>query len=66
MLTTAHAMILLPEYDEAKAGSLRIIELIQKSSQINPQDESGIILVCLSKRMNLFWERSKSVLVRLE
>jgi hypothetical protein len=40
-----HAMAIIPDYSKAKKAALRIMKLHKRESQIDPTDESGIILV---------------------
>ena len=49
MMTVGRSMALIPDYSKGKAAALRIIQLNKRQSQINPNDESGIILVLLFK-----------------
>ncbi|CAF3335982.1 unnamed protein product [Rotaria sp. Silwood2] len=44
MITIGHSMAMIPGYSKAKNAALRIIQLNKQQSQINPHDESGIIL----------------------
>jgi hypothetical protein len=38
-------MAMVPDYSKAKIAALRIMKLIKRESRIDPNDESGIILV---------------------
>ncbi|CAF4760503.1 unnamed protein product [Rotaria sp. Silwood1] len=44
MVQIGYSMALIPDYSKAKKAALRIMRLNQRQSQINPYDESGIIL----------------------
>ncbi|CAF4289372.1 unnamed protein product, partial [Rotaria sordida] len=44
MTTVGRSMSLIPDYSKAKKAALRIIRINERKSQINPHDESGIIL----------------------
>jgi hypothetical protein len=45
MLAVGRSMGMIPDYSKAKLAALRIIRLNKKQSQIDPHDDSGIILV---------------------
>jgi hypothetical protein len=45
MMSVGRSMAMIPDYSKAKHSSLRIMRLNKRQSQINPNDESGIILV---------------------
>ena len=45
MLAVGRSMAMIPDYSKAKQAAVRIIRLNKRQSQINPHDESGIILV---------------------
>jgi hypothetical protein len=45
MLTVGQTMAMLPECNKAKRAALRIMRLIKRQSEIDPFDNSGIILV---------------------
>ncbi len=47
MLSLGRSMAMIPDYSKAKTAALRIMALHKRQSQINPNDESGIILVSL-------------------
>ena len=42
------AIAMIPDYSKAQQAALRILQLDQRQSEINPHDESGIILVCIN------------------
>ncbi|CAF3793980.1 unnamed protein product [Rotaria sordida] len=44
MVQIGYSMALIPDYSKAKKAALRIMRLNRRQSQINPYDESGIIL----------------------
>jgi hypothetical protein len=48
MLTVGRSMSMIPGYSKAKMAAIRIIRLNKKQSQVNPHDDSGIILVLCS------------------
>lgn len=45
MVQIGYSMALIPDYSKAKKAALRIMELNQQPTKIDPHDESGIILV---------------------
>ena len=45
MLSVGRSMAMIPDYSKAKTAALRILRLTKRQSEINPHDESGIILV---------------------
>ena len=45
MMAVGRSMAMIPDYSKGKMAALRIIRLNKRQSQINPHDESGIILV---------------------
>jgi hypothetical protein len=45
MLSVGQTMAMIPEYTKAKTAALRIMRLNKRQSQIDPFDNSGIILV---------------------
>ncbi len=45
MMSVGRSMAMIPDYSKAKQSALRIMRLNKRQSQINPNDESGIILV---------------------
>jgi len=47
MMTVGRSMAMVPDYSKAKNAALRIMRLNKRQSQINPHDESGVILVCV-------------------
>ena len=47
MITIGRSMAMIPDYAKGKKAALRILRLDKRQSQINPHDESGIILVCI-------------------
>jgi hypothetical protein len=47
MMSVGRSMAMVPDYMKAKEAALRIMRLNNRQSQINPHDESGIILVCI-------------------
>ena len=47
MVSVGRSMAIIFEYSKAQNAALRIIQLDQRKSKINPHDESGIILVYL-------------------
>jgi ABC-type multidrug transport system fused ATPase/permease subunit len=47
MLAVGRSMAMIPDYSKAKIAALRIMELSKRQSQIDPNDESGLILVSL-------------------
>ncbi|CAF0756890.1 unnamed protein product [Adineta steineri] len=44
MITVGRSMAMIPDYKKGKMAALRIIRLSKRQSEINPHDESGIIL----------------------
>ncbi|CAF3957117.1 unnamed protein product [Rotaria sp. Silwood1] len=44
MMTVGRSMAMIPGYSKAQQAALRIMKLNKRQSQINPYDESGIIL----------------------
>ncbi|UJR37711.1 hypothetical protein I4U23_030406 [Adineta vaga] len=44
MITIGRSMAMIPDYAKGKKAALRILRLDKRQSQINPHDESGIIL----------------------
>ena len=48
MLAVGRSMGMIPDYSKAKMAAIRIIRLNKKLSQIDPHDDSGIILVLCS------------------
>lgn len=47
IFAVGRCMAMAPDYSKAKAAALRIIKLHERQSKIDPNDESGIILVYL-------------------
>ena len=45
MMSVGRTMSMMSDYSKAKAAALRIIGLDKRVSEINPHDDSGIILV---------------------
>ncbi len=45
MMSVGRSMAMIPDFSKAKQSALRIMRLNKRQSQINPNDESGIILV---------------------
>lgn len=45
MMSIGRALAMIPDYSKAKHAAVRILQLLQRKSQIDPHDESGIILV---------------------
>jgi hypothetical protein len=45
MIAVGRSMAMVPDYSKAKIAALRIMKLHKRESKINPNDESGIILV---------------------
>ncbi len=45
IFAVARCITLIPDYSKAKAAAIRILKLNKRQSQIDPTDESGIILV---------------------
>lgn len=45
MITIGRSMAMIPGYAKAKQAALRIMRLNQRRSEINPNDDSGIVLV---------------------
>jgi hypothetical protein len=45
MIAIGRSMAMVPDYSKAKTAALRIMKLHKRESKINPNDESGIILV---------------------
>ena len=45
MMSVGRTMSMMSDYSKAKAAALRIIRLDKRVSEINPHDDSGIILV---------------------
>ncbi len=45
MISVGRSMAMIPDYSKAKQAALRIMQLNKRQSQIDPHDESGIILV---------------------
>jgi len=45
VFAASRSMTVIPDYSKAKAAALRIIKLHKRQSRIDPNDESGIILV---------------------
>jgi hypothetical protein len=43
--SVGRCMAIIPDYSKAKAAALRIMKLHKRESKIDPNDESGIILV---------------------
>jgi hypothetical protein len=58
MLAVGRSMAMIPDYSKAKIAALRIMELSKRQSQIDPNDESGLILVSL---FHLYLFRLKSM-----
>jgi hypothetical protein len=56
MLSVGRSMAMIPDYSKAKIAALRIMELNKRQSKIDPNDESGLILVSL---FNLYIFRLK-------
>jgi len=55
MISVGRSMAMIPDYSKGKQAALRIIRLNKRQSQINPHDESGIILVCIQMN-HVFFE----------
>jgi len=51
IFTVSRCIAIVPDYAKAKNAVLRIIKLHKRKSKIDPNDESGIILV---KRTKVF------------
>jgi hypothetical protein len=47
IFVVGRSMAMVPDYSKAKIAALRIMKLNKRESRINPNDESGIILVLL-------------------
>ena len=47
MITIGRSMAMIPGYSKAKDAAIRIMRLNKRRSEINPHDDSGIILVRL-------------------
>jgi hypothetical protein len=45
IFAVGNGMAMIPDYSKAKKAALRIMKLEKRESQIDPHDESGIILV---------------------
>lgn len=45
MLAVGRSMALIPDYSKAQKAALRIIKLNKRESEIDPHDETGIVLV---------------------
>lgn len=45
MISTGRCMAVMSDYSKARKAALGILELDQRKSQINPHDQSGVILV---------------------
>ena len=45
MVSVGRSMAMIPGYAKAKQAAIRILRFIKQESEINPHDESGIILV---------------------
>jgi hypothetical protein len=45
IFTVCRSMTMVPDYAKGKAGALRIMKLYDRQSKIDPNDQSGIILV---------------------
>ena len=45
MMSIGRALAMIPDYSKAKNAAVRILQLLKRKSQIDPHDESGIILV---------------------
>ncbi len=45
MISIGRALAMIPDYSKAKRAAIRILQLLERKSQIDPHDESGIILV---------------------
>lgn len=50
MMSVGRSMAMVPDYSKGKQAALRIIRLNKRQSQINPHNESGIILVSIYMR----------------
>lgn len=54
MMAVGRSMAMIPDYSKGKMAALRIMRLHKRRSEINPNDDSGIILVyILSPRLSL-------------
>jgi len=58
MMTVGRSMGMIPDYSKGKAAAIRIMRLNKRVSQINPHDESGIILVCIYVNQFCFLQQS--------
>jgi hypothetical protein len=45
IFSVGRSIAMIPDYSKAKAAALRIMKLHKMESEIDPNDESGIILV---------------------
>jgi hypothetical protein len=45
MLVVGRSMAMIPDYSKGKKAALRILRLNKRQSEINPCDDSGLILV---------------------
>jgi hypothetical protein len=45
IFTVCRSMTMVPDYAKGKTGALRIMKLYERQSKIDPNDQSGIILV---------------------
>ncbi len=45
IFVVGRSMAMVPDYSKAKTAALRIMKLNQRESLIDPNDESGVILV---------------------
>jgi len=60
MMTVGRSMGMIPDYSKGKNAALRIMKLNKRQSQINPHDESGIILVCIHLK-NLYFDDNEFI-----
>ncbi len=60
MMSVGRSMAMIPDYSKAKRAALRIMRLNKRQSQINPHDESGIILVCVDLN-NLYFDNNSFI-----
>jgi hypothetical protein len=45
MVSVGRSMAMIPDFSKGKQAALRIMRLHKRQSEINPHDESGIIMV---------------------
>lgn len=66
MMTVGRSMAMIPGYSKAKDAAIRIIQLHNRKSEINPHNNSGIILVPFLFQSSVFYLLSLFQIFRMK